>query len=127
MNEDRTHYQAPDAGPEPGWWMASDGQWYPPELHPDVQAQPEQHPGADTQPTSDEATGVIVKRGHASKRLLPKEPEVASDTVVVQRSVLSRRSTQKPQTSRERKIAGDLPAWEPLPPGELVVTRPQVQ
>jgi len=25
-----------DGMPGPGWWIASDGQWYPPELHPDV-------------------------------------------------------------------------------------------
>jgi hypothetical protein len=23
----------------PGWWIASDGNWYPPELHPSVRAQ----------------------------------------------------------------------------------------
>lgn len=26
----------PSSAPAPGWWMASDGNWYPPELHPDV-------------------------------------------------------------------------------------------
>ena len=25
-----------DGMPGPGWWIASDGRWYPPELHPDV-------------------------------------------------------------------------------------------
>ena len=24
----------------PGWWLASDGTWHPPELHPSVQAEP---------------------------------------------------------------------------------------
>ena len=23
-----------------GWWMASDGKWYPPELHPDASTRP---------------------------------------------------------------------------------------
>jgi hypothetical protein len=27
-----------DGMPAPGWWIASDGNWYPPELHPDVRA-----------------------------------------------------------------------------------------
>jgi hypothetical protein len=27
-----------DGMPGPGWWIASDGNWYPPELHPDVRA-----------------------------------------------------------------------------------------
>ena len=26
----------PSSAPAPGWWMASDGNWYPPELHPDA-------------------------------------------------------------------------------------------
>lgn len=28
----------PSSAPAPGWWMASDGNWYPPELHPDAAA-----------------------------------------------------------------------------------------
>jgi hypothetical protein len=28
----------PSSVPRPGWWQATDGQWYPPELHPDVRA-----------------------------------------------------------------------------------------
>ena len=27
----------------PGWWMASDGNWYPPELHPDYVSVPPPH------------------------------------------------------------------------------------
>jgi hypothetical protein len=27
-----------DSSPGPGWWLASDGNWYPPHLHPDVRA-----------------------------------------------------------------------------------------
>jgi|SRR5579862_705019 len=33
-----------DAGPGPGWWMASDGRWYPPELFPATAA----HAGGGT-------------------------------------------------------------------------------
>jgi hypothetical protein len=29
-----------DASQGPGWWIASDGRWYPPELHPDCPAPP---------------------------------------------------------------------------------------
>jgi hypothetical protein len=28
-----------DVSQGPGWWTASDGKWYPPELHPSVQSQ----------------------------------------------------------------------------------------
>ena len=27
-----------DSSPGPGWWLASDGNWYPPHLHPDALA-----------------------------------------------------------------------------------------
>ncbi|MGW9302282.1 hypothetical protein ACWHA3_15900 [Streptomyces cyaneofuscatus] len=30
----------------------------------------------------------------------------------------------RPATERMRRIAQDLPAWEPLPPGEMTVRRP---
>lgn len=66
---------------------------------------------------------VVVRRGRASQRMRPRPP--LEDTgVVVSRNVLAARATGKPQTSRERLMAGDLPAWEPLPPGELTVRRP---
>ncbi len=29
-----------DASQGPGWWIASDGKWYPPELHPSVREVP---------------------------------------------------------------------------------------
>ena len=35
----------------PGWWIASDGQWYPPELHPSVRDEvPAQKPAVATNP-----------------------------------------------------------------------------
>src|ERR1700722_12146112 len=34
-----------DMSQEPGWWVASDGKWYPPELHPEyVPASPQNPP-----------------------------------------------------------------------------------
>jgi hypothetical protein len=66
---------------------------------------------------------VVIRRGQSAARLLPAQP--AADTTVVSRNVLHARATKKPETSRERKIAGDLPEWEPLPPGELLVHRSQ--
>lgn len=51
--------------------------------------------------------------------------EDSADQVVVSRvRMLDRRTGVGHQLSRQRKAAGDLPAWEPLPPGELKVTRP---
>ena len=30
-----------DRSEGPGWWIASDGKWYPPELHPSVRDTPD--------------------------------------------------------------------------------------
>lgn len=42
--------------PAPGWWIASDGRWYPPELHPSVRQAPPLpaigHPGTVVPPHS---------------------------------------------------------------------------
>lgn len=66
---------------------------------------------------------VVIRRGQSAARLLPVQ--TVAETTVVSRNVLHARATKKPETSRERKIAGDLPEWEPLPPGELLVHRGQ--
>jgi hypothetical protein len=39
------------AAPVGGWWMASDGKWYPPELHPSVTAPPPAPDAAGDPPT----------------------------------------------------------------------------
>ena len=73
---------------------------------------------------SEHTDPVVVQRGRAAARLRPRpQADLPPDGVIVSRNVLGSRSDTRPQTSRERKIAGDLPAWEPLPPGELVVRR----
>ncbi|HMC39716.1 MAG TPA: hypothetical protein VKI19_08650 [Acidimicrobiales bacterium] len=43
-------YQGSDAQEGPDWWQASDGRWYPPEVHPDRQpvAEPEPEPAPVT-------------------------------------------------------------------------------
>jgi hypothetical protein len=78
----------------------------------DEQAQPSQD--VDELP-------VIRRRSRAMFAARPQDPKDID--VVVSRGILSARSAKKPGTSRHRKIAGNLPAWEPLPPGELVVRR----
>ena len=65
---------------------------------------------------------LVIRRGLSATRLLPPTPP--ADTTVISRQVLRPRAGgTRPETSRERKIAGDLPQWEPLPPGELFVRR----
>lgn len=57
--------------------------------------------------------------------LPPPPPKDEEQQVIIGRSLLTSQRDRKPQTSRERQIAGALPDWEPLPPGELLVRRPR--
>jgi len=47
-----------DVSQGPGWWMASDGRWYPPELHPDVRAGDGMAPAAGRSEGGSDAGGV---------------------------------------------------------------------
>ena len=46
-----------------------------------------------------------------------------SEEQLVSRAILGSRSAKKPHISRNHVIAGDLPEWEPLPPGEISAIR----
>jgi len=49
----------------------------------------------------------------------------AQEPVLVERSWAGQQLTpDQRKLSRKRKIAEDLPAWNPMPPGELSVVRP---
>lgn len=68
---------------------------------------------------------VVVRRPRSAGKFLPRtQPEGGSNDIVIGRSLMTARNRDlKPQTSRERRVAGDLPEWEPIPPGELFVKR----
>ena len=51
-----------DAAQGPGWWMASDGRWYPPHLHPSLPPPP---PGAGSTRTGTSTTPVEAHPGGA--------------------------------------------------------------
>ncbi|NCD18376.1 MAG: hypothetical protein EOL89_00065 [Actinobacteria bacterium] len=78
-----------------------------------------------TTPAEDGAPTVVVRRPRSSGKFVPRStPTPDSDEVIIGRNLLTSRNRDgKEQTPRERRIAGDLPAWEPLPPGELFVRR----
>lgn len=65
----------------------------------------------------------VVRR---RQRMVPRPP-AEDEGPVVNRDVLANasRSTVKPQTRRNRQLVGSLPGWEPLPPGEVVVSKPR--
>lgn len=83
--------------------------------------------GASPDPSTAVTEPLVVRRG-SSARFRPRVEPPQEETVVVSRGILGVRDRdKKAQTSRERRVAGDLPSWEPLPPGELVVRRPPGQ
>lgn len=81
--------------------------------------------------TQNQASAKLPPLRRPSAHLKHFEPRPAASPkeqpVVLERNVLRSQSRGKgdQQTRRQRIVAGDLPAWEPLPPGELFLSRPQ--
>lgn len=75
-----------------------------------------------TAAVEDDSLPVIRRRSR--KMFVPAAPPSSDLDVIVARGILSSRQSARPTTSRHRKIAGNLPDWEPLPPGEVFVSRP---
>jgi hypothetical protein len=73
------------------------------------------------QPYETVAPPIVLRRARPAVFIAPQPDEGH----VVSRDVgLSRGLSKQPELSRNRKIAGNLPAWDPLPPGEIhVVSR----
>ncbi|MBM9837366.1 hypothetical protein JO861_12455 [Rhodococcus hoagii] len=74
-----------------------------------------------TTPTSD----APVVRPTRLSPFLPPAPR-DDDGLVVSREATLRSLPKGEQLTRNRKIAGDLPDWEPLPPGEVLVVSRRV-
>lgn len=76
-------------------------------------------------PTAAAPAAPAIQRG-ARTRFLPKAEETEDQVTVTRRALLGeRRNSGKPTLSRHHKIAGNLPAWDPLPPNEQLVHRPR--
>lgn len=70
--------------------------------------------------TTPDPIAPVVRRTRLSPFIPPTPPDPTP--ALIARDSL-RAGGRTPQLSRNRKIAGDLPDWEPLPPGEVRVTR----
>jgi hypothetical protein len=78
---------------------------------------------ADQAPAAED---IVVRRTRRTPFLPPAHVDEEEGGVVISRSWTSaRRAAGSADVGRQRKIAGDLPSWEPLPPGEVVVARPR--
>lgn len=70
----------------------------------------------------DDQTPQVVRR---RQRMVPRPP-AEDEGPVVNRSILTDAShSRKPQTRRNRKLVGSLPDWDPLPPGEVRISKPR--
>ena len=75
-------------------------------------------------PAPDANSGVVVQRTRRTPFLPPSPDEKTSiGTVVTRNWGVSSRGKKESGITRNRIIAGDLPDWAPLPPGELQVDR----
>jgi hypothetical protein len=75
--------------------------------------------GVGTQNSVSAPVEGVVRRTRRKPFIAPLNEDA---TPAVSRELASRKPA-KPQISRNRRIAGDLPDWDPLPPGEIVVAR----
>jgi hypothetical protein len=58
---------------------------------------------------------IMIRRARPAV-FIPPQPEEQGQLISRDLGV---RRIEKPELSRNRKIAGNLPAWDPLPPGEI--------
>src|SRR5688572_19051181 len=87
-----------DASPGPGWWRASDGQWYPPHLHPD----------AHSAVATDVAPGAL----HAQPQTAPFQPVPEREPIDWARIAAERDARRRRNEWRHRRriIGGCLAA-----------------
>src|SRR5687768_532494 len=86
-----------DTSPGPGWWRASDGQWYPPHLHPDA------HSAVATDVAADAAPEMPFQ--NAPFQAVPAREPIDWDRIAAEREA-RRRSNER--RHRRRLIGGCL-------------------
>ncbi|MDO4761607.1 MAG: hypothetical protein Q4A31_06800 [Corynebacterium sp.] len=67
----------------------------------------------------------VVKPTSRRRPRFVERPTDENTPIVNRRDLLTANKTHngKPQISRERQIAGNLPNWEPTPPGGITINR----
>src|SRR5690606_14240561 len=65
----------------------------------------------------------VLTRKPVATRFVPSDTPI-EELSPISRNILPQRAKgQKSELSRERNIAGDLPTWSPLPPGEVAAVK----
>jgi Family of unknown function (DUF6159) len=108
-----------DVSQGPGWWIASDGRWYPPELHPVTTTAPSERMG-DESPRPEELVGQDGHRQEAADDLARWVPVVATP---MDAPPVRAYPTASPSLDTSGYAAGgvDLPPMAMPPPGDRPV------
>jgi len=81
---------------------------------------PTAHPAFGTPLAQASPVGVILTRPTPTTRFTPSDTSL-DDLVPIQRGLLAPAAAdRKSELGKNRNIAGSLPGWSPLPPGEIV-------
>jgi len=88
-----------DMSQGPGWWIASDGKWYPPHLHPSVRITETPHaesPGTEAPPigTSDSGAGPVAPSDPVNR--FPGTPDLPYPEVTAPESDTPKRRSRRP-------------------------------
>ena len=67
----------------------------------------------------------VLRRPSTLSRRFQPRPAPRPDVVLDRNVLRSTASDAKPQTQRRHEMVGDLPDWQPMPPGELHLNRPK--
>lgn len=78
-------------------------------------------PAEAAPPAADD--GVVIRRTRTSPFLPPPVREDAAPVISRGWAQAQSSSAGPSKLTKQRKMAGDLPDWEPLPPGEVLVRR----
>ena len=81
-----------------------------------------------SEPTTTQETTAepeLLRRPSMLSRRFQPRPAPKSDVVLDRNVLRSSSGESKPQTQRRHEMVGDLPDWQPMPPGELHLNRPK--
>jgi len=108
-----------------GWWLASDGSWYPPELHPDTTGAPssrDQHPagsalrgdsGAAPVPSIPTRRSIAVEQPRYSPQDAVTPPAQAAAAAAQEQARQARAA--RLESGAPQRAAGAVPSIAPVP------------
>ena len=105
-----------DGIPGPGWWIASDGRWYPPDLHPDVRAAAAvvvEEPSPPASPWTDSSLATFDisrdisdgKPSNGNQAFLATLPSSNGTQIAPQERADTTEAAQQPPRSGRRRLA----------------------